>query len=172
MIQARIAPCRSIAGSTMARTLARTAASDQQPSATKCRRAWCCAPTRSGAVSAAIGSTLLRSHGKQQPATVVAQRSDPSRVPDHAGEPIEIARKTLRAAAPSQVRPCRPPCKKESLKSLIPAGKGPWQSDSVRLARSITSSARASSDDGTMRTCVRRDQFAEVFGSQSQPPAL
>jgi hypothetical protein len=67
MIQASIGPCRSISGSTISRTLAKTASSDQCPSPTKCRSDWCCAATRAGAVTAAIGSTLLRSHGIIRP---------------------------------------------------------------------------------------------------------
>jgi hypothetical protein len=34
---------------------------------TKCSSDWCCAAVRSGAVTAAIGSTLLRSHGIIKP---------------------------------------------------------------------------------------------------------
>ena len=67
MIQASIGPCRSIAGSTISRTLARTVSSDQRPSPTKCNSDWCCAAVRSGAVTAAIGSTLLRSQGSISP---------------------------------------------------------------------------------------------------------
>jgi hypothetical protein len=32
-----------------------------------CKSDWCCAAVRSGAVTAAIGSTLLRSHGSIRP---------------------------------------------------------------------------------------------------------
>jgi hypothetical protein len=52
-----------ILGNTISRTLAKTFSSDQHPWPTKCSSDWCCAAVRAGAVSAAIGSTLLRSHG-------------------------------------------------------------------------------------------------------------
>ena len=67
MIHASIGPCRSIAGNTISRTLANTFASDQPPSPTKCSSDLCCAAVREGAVTAAIGSTLLRSHGSISP---------------------------------------------------------------------------------------------------------
>jgi hypothetical protein len=70
MIQASIGPARSIARKTITRTLPNTRSSDQPPSPTKCNSDWCCAAVRAGAVTAAIGSTLLRSHGS----TVVAPR--------------------------------------------------------------------------------------------------
>jgi hypothetical protein len=60
-------PCRSIAGNTISRTLPKTRSSDQPPSPTKCNSDWCCAAVRAGAVTAAIGSTLLRSHGSISP---------------------------------------------------------------------------------------------------------
>jgi hypothetical protein len=66
-IHAEIAPCISIFGTTCSRTLARTASSDQSPLPTKCKSDWCCAAVRSGAVIAAIGSTLLRSAGISSP---------------------------------------------------------------------------------------------------------
>jgi hypothetical protein len=43
--------------------LAKTFSSDQLPSPTKCNNDRCCAAVHSGAVIAAIGSTLLRAHG-------------------------------------------------------------------------------------------------------------
>ena len=67
MIHAVIAPARVMAGSTCARTLARTASSDQSHLPTKCSIDWCWAAVRSGAVRAAIGSTLLRSAGINSP---------------------------------------------------------------------------------------------------------
>jgi len=67
MIQASIGPWRSMAGSTIWRTLASTASSDHGPWPTKCKSDWCCAAVRSGAVTAANGSTLLRSHGISSP---------------------------------------------------------------------------------------------------------
>ena len=75
MIHAVIAPAREMAGSTYARTLARTASSDQSHLPTKCSIDWCRgearlrhdAAVRSGAVMAAIGSTLLRSAGINSP---------------------------------------------------------------------------------------------------------
>jgi hypothetical protein len=67
MIQASMAPWRSIAGSTISRTLPKTFASDHAATPTKCRSFWCCADVRAGAVLAAIGSTLLRSHGNINP---------------------------------------------------------------------------------------------------------
>jgi hypothetical protein len=66
-IHASIGPCRSIDGSIISRTLARTASSDHGPTPTKCSNAWCCAAVRAGAVFAAIGSTLLRSPGSISP---------------------------------------------------------------------------------------------------------
>jgi hypothetical protein len=67
IIHAWIGPCRSILGSTISRTLPSTISSDQRPSPTKCNSDWCCAAVRSGAVTAAIGSTLLRSQGIIRP---------------------------------------------------------------------------------------------------------
>ena len=52
---------------TISRTLASTRSSDQPPSPTKCSSDWCCAAVRAGAVTAAIGSTLLRSPGSISP---------------------------------------------------------------------------------------------------------
>jgi hypothetical protein len=67
MIQASIGPARSIVGKTISRTWASTFSSDQPPAPTKCNSDWCCAAVRAGAVTAAIGSTLLRSHGSISP---------------------------------------------------------------------------------------------------------
>jgi hypothetical protein len=64
MIHASIGPFFSIAGSTISRTLARTASSDQAALPTKCSSDWCWAAVRAGAVRAAIGSTLLRSQAR------------------------------------------------------------------------------------------------------------
>ena len=44
-----------------------TASSDQGAWATKCSSDWCFAAVREGAVSAAMGSTLLRSPGNSRP---------------------------------------------------------------------------------------------------------
>src|SRR3954452_3454981 len=63
MIQASIGSLAVIEGSVSSRTFARTLASDQGDWATKCSSDWCCAETREGAVTAASGSTLLRSAG-------------------------------------------------------------------------------------------------------------
>ena len=49
------------------RTFVSTASSDHPPSPTKCSSDWCWAAVRSGAVTAAIGSTLLRSPGSIRP---------------------------------------------------------------------------------------------------------
>ena len=67
MIHASIGPRRSIVGSTRSRTLARTRSSDHGALPTKCSSDWCWAATRAGAVTAAIGSTLLRSPGISSP---------------------------------------------------------------------------------------------------------
>jgi hypothetical protein len=67
MIHAEIAPCVSTRGTTCSRTLASTASSDHSPLPTKCSSDWCWAAVRSGAVMAAIGSTLLRSAGISSP---------------------------------------------------------------------------------------------------------
>jgi hypothetical protein len=67
MIQASIGPCRSIAGGAISRAFANSFSSDQPPSPTKCSSDWRCAEVRSGAVVAANGSTLLRSHGVNSP---------------------------------------------------------------------------------------------------------
>jgi hypothetical protein len=67
MIQDEIAPCCSIAGTTCSRTFDNTSASDHSPLPTKCSSDWCCAAVRSGAVSAAIGSTLFLSAGISRP---------------------------------------------------------------------------------------------------------
>ena len=67
MIQAAIGSVRVISGRTISRTLASIAASDQGAFATKCSRDWCCAATRAGAVTAAIGSTLFLSAGISRP---------------------------------------------------------------------------------------------------------
>ena len=67
MIHAEMAPCRSISGKTISRTLANTRSSDQPPKPMKCSNDWCWAAARPGAVNAAIGSTLLRSHGIIKP---------------------------------------------------------------------------------------------------------
>jgi hypothetical protein len=67
-IDATMAPSRSIFGSTIWRTLASTALSDQGALATKCSSDWCFAAVRAGAVNAAIGSTLLRSPDNSKPA--------------------------------------------------------------------------------------------------------
>ena len=103
MIQTSIGPSRSVSGSTISRTLASTTSSDHMPSATKCKSTWCCAPTRSGA-AAAIELDALSFARKQQARAAVTHRPDASRMPHHAGEPIEIPRETLRAATrlPSQ----------------------------------------------------------------------
>jgi hypothetical protein len=60
MIQAWIGPCRSSAGLTSSRTLVSISSSDHVELAAKCRSFWCCAETRAGAVTAAIGSALRR----------------------------------------------------------------------------------------------------------------
>lgn len=67
MIQASIGSLAVIEGSVSSRTFARTLASDQGDWATKCSSDWCCAETREGAVTAASGSTLLRSAGVRRP---------------------------------------------------------------------------------------------------------
>jgi hypothetical protein len=67
MIHASIGPWRSIAGRTISPTFANTFSFDQGDWPTKCSSDWCCAAVRSGAVIAAIGSTLLRSHGIIKP---------------------------------------------------------------------------------------------------------
>jgi hypothetical protein len=67
MIQASIAPLRSMIGRVSSCTLARTRSSDHAALATKCSNDWCLAETRAGAVTAAIGSTLLRSPGINKP---------------------------------------------------------------------------------------------------------
>src|SRR5918912_3205499 len=67
MIHASTGPLRSRVGRVSARTLARTASSDQADWPTKCSNDWCWAATREGAVTAAIGSTLLRSAGMSSP---------------------------------------------------------------------------------------------------------
>ena len=67
MIEASIGPSVSIVGSTIWRTLVSTASSDQGALATKCSSDWCFGAVRAGAVSAAIGSTLLRSPGSSSP---------------------------------------------------------------------------------------------------------
>ena len=56
-----------MAGNTISRTFANTFSSDQPPLPTKCNSDWCCAEVRSGAVTAAKGSTLLRSQGDNSP---------------------------------------------------------------------------------------------------------
>jgi hypothetical protein len=66
-LEASTAPSASIFGSTIWRTLASTASSDHGAMATKCSNDWCFAAVRAGAVSAAIGSTLLRSPGSSSP---------------------------------------------------------------------------------------------------------
>jgi hypothetical protein len=67
MIQASIGSLAVIEGSVSSRTFARTLASDQADWATKCNSDWCWAETREGAVTAASGSTLLRSAGVRSP---------------------------------------------------------------------------------------------------------
>jgi hypothetical protein len=67
MIQASIGPLRSITASTNSRTFANMASSDQAALPTRCSRDWCSAGTRAGAVTAAIGSTLLRSPSINKP---------------------------------------------------------------------------------------------------------
>lgn len=62
-IQALTALWRSISGSTHSRTRASSASSDHGDCPTKCRRDSCWVETRVGAVTAASGSTLLRSTG-------------------------------------------------------------------------------------------------------------
>jgi hypothetical protein len=47
--------------------LASTFSSDHAAWPTKCSSDWCCAAVRDGAVTAAIGSTLLRAHGIIRP---------------------------------------------------------------------------------------------------------
>ena len=67
MIQASIGSLDVIEGSARSRTLTSTLSSDQGDWATKCSNDWCCADTRDGAVTAASGSTLLRSAGVSRP---------------------------------------------------------------------------------------------------------
>src|SRR5208283_2946405 len=67
MFDASIGPSASIFGSTIWRTLVRTASSDQGALATKCSNDWCLGAVREGAVRAAIDSTLLRSPGSSSP---------------------------------------------------------------------------------------------------------
>ena len=67
MIHTSIGPSRSIPGNTSSRTLLNTFSSDHSDWPTKCSSDWCCAATRPGAVTAAIGSTLLRSPGMTNP---------------------------------------------------------------------------------------------------------
>jgi hypothetical protein len=67
MIQALIGSLAVIAGSANSRTLASTLSSDQGDWATKWSSDWCCADTREGAVTAAKGSTLLRTAGARSP---------------------------------------------------------------------------------------------------------
>ena len=93
MIHASIGPCRCICGSTIWRTWANTFSSDQRPSPTKCSNDWCCAATRAGAVTAAIGSALLALTRHHQPGAVVAQRSGSVLVADHPHKSLDIGRK-------------------------------------------------------------------------------
>jgi hypothetical protein len=67
MIQASIAPLPSMIGTVSSWIRLRTRSSDHAALATKCSSDWCLAETRAGAVTAAIGSTLLRSPGSSKP---------------------------------------------------------------------------------------------------------
>jgi hypothetical protein len=67
MIRASIAPLSSMIGRINSCIRLRTRSSDHGALATKCSSDWCLAETRAGAVTAAIGSTLLRSPGSSKP---------------------------------------------------------------------------------------------------------
>jgi hypothetical protein len=67
MIQASIAPLASMSGTVSSCIRPRTRSFDHGALATKCSNDWCWAETRAGAVTAAIGSTLLRSPGSSKP---------------------------------------------------------------------------------------------------------
>jgi hypothetical protein len=67
MIQASIASLRSMIGRVNSCIRLRTGSFDHGALATKCSSDWCLAETRAGAVTAAIGSTLLRSPGSSKP---------------------------------------------------------------------------------------------------------
>ena len=100
MIHASIGPCRSIEGSTIARTLASTFSSDQVATPTRCSKDWCCAaivPERSSQPSAPLALTR-----QYQPGAIVAQRVDPIRVPEHARKVIHIRRKSCAFAGQYQ----------------------------------------------------------------------
>src|SRR4030081_860835 len=100
MIQASIAPLRSMIGRVSSCTLARTRSSDHAALATKCSNDWCLAETRAGAVTAAIGSTTLRPppphkapNHKAPP--IVLQWLRPIRMPDHPDHRLDIGREPL-----------------------------------------------------------------------------
>src|SRR3954454_15240942 len=92
MIQASIAPLPSMSGTLSSCIRPRTRSSDHGALATKCSSDWCLAETRAGAVTAAIGSTLLRSRQQQAPA-IITQRLGPIGMPDHLDQHIDIGRK-------------------------------------------------------------------------------
>ena len=60
MIHAWIGSSHVMDGRAQSRTRRSIARSDHGACATKCSSDWCCAAVRSGAVTAASGSTLLR----------------------------------------------------------------------------------------------------------------
>ena len=66
--------------------------------------------------------------GQKQTRAIVAHRPDPGRMPDHFRKPIEIARETPCAVAPLRFAHAASRLK-EPVKSLIPRGRGLWQSD-------------------------------------------
>ncbi len=76
--------------STVSRTRSSNASSFHGASATKWCSDWCMRRTLSGASRAAIGSTLLRSPGKQQPRAICLERNAPIRMPRRLRQAIEI----------------------------------------------------------------------------------
>src|SRR5215217_6359519 len=106
MIQASIAPLLSMIGRVSSCTRLSTRSSDHGALAMKCSSDRCWAETRAGAVTAAIGSTLLR---QQQAQAIITQRRRPIRVPDYLGQRLDIGCEPFLPVLAHAPFPSRPP---------------------------------------------------------------
>src|SRR3954466_7677544 len=91
MIQASIAPLRSIIGRVSSWIRLRTRSSDHGALATKCSSDWCLAENRAGAGPPPSGRLdPLAFAGQQQAPAIITQWLRPIRMPDHLGQRLDI----------------------------------------------------------------------------------
>ena len=103
MIQAEIAPCRSISGKTISRTFANTRSSDQPPEPMKCSSDWMLRrnPRRRRDRRQRLHTLALARH--HQARAIIPQWTLAILVADHARKTLDISRKP-RSAVISKAR--------------------------------------------------------------------